>query len=335
MFRKTGGKFVRDLTIALTLIFIANAIAACAVGEPEETELERMLAYLPPVPEHPDFVEAGVSFSNPAELKRLHGFAEDATFENAPEDRGGEFSEVVASAGMCMGLASHIPSFRPQMDLGYNVMAVKRCIGGSGVTVIEGFDPHHVAANLEDRGYDVDEYGDVTTYHFNAENYTGDDRDRELAEMAGQVAVLEEAVIIAATTERLHAALDTRAGRADDLSSTSHYDALAQALGPVVNAVLFSIEEGPRQLMGIGYQEIAQQERYIFLASTHATTEEAQAEGEGLVENLEAHSLANRWQEIGEPTITDFEGGVVLTIALELKDRAPGGIPGELFLVWS
>ena len=331
MFRKTDGKFVRGLAIVLTLIFIASAIAACAAGEPEETELQRMLAYLPPLPEHPNLVEAGVSFSNPAELKRLHGFAEDATFENAPEDRGDEFSEVAKSAGMCVSLGAYIPSFRPQMDLGYNVMAVKRCIGGSGVTVIEGFDPHHVAASLEDRGYDVDEYEGVTTYHFNAENYTGDDMGRKLAEMAGHVAVLEEAVIIAAAPERLHAALDTWAGRADSLSSASDYAALAQALGPVVNAVLFSRED---QSAGIAYQEIAQQERYILLASTHATAEEAQAEGESLVEALEAHRLARRWQEIGEPTITDFEEGVILTIALELKDRAPGGIPGELFLVW-
>ncbi|MDY6875320.1 MAG: hypothetical protein SWK90_03830 [Chloroflexota bacterium] len=334
MFRKIGSKFVRSLAIALTLIFIASAIAACAAGEPEETELQRMLAYLPPLPEHPNSVEASVSFSNPAGLKRLHGFAEDATLENAPEDRGDEFSEVVTSAGMCVSLGAYIPSFRLQMDLGYNVMAVKRCIGGSGVTVIEGFDQHHVAANLEDRGYDVDEYEGVTTYHFNAENYIGDDVDRRLAEMAGHVAVLEEAVITAATPERLYAALDTRAGRVDDLSSTSHYDALAQALGPVVNAVLSSREDGTRRLIGIGYQEITQQERYIVLASTHATAEEAQAEGERLVGNLEAHSLANRWQEIGKPTITDFEEGVILTIALELKDRAPGGIRGELFLVW-
>jgi hypothetical protein len=325
------GKFVRTLAIALTLILIASVIAVCAPSEPEETELQRMLAYLPPLPEHPNIEEAGVSFSNPAELKRQHGFAEDATFKSAPEDRSDEFIKVVESGGMCLGLAGHLVSTRPQMDLGYDVMAVKRCISGSGVTVIEGFDPHHVAVSLEDRGYDVDEYEGVTTYHFNAENYTGDDMGRRLAEMTGHVAVLEEAVIVAAAPERLHAALDTWAGRADSLSSAPHYAALAQALGPVVNAVFFSEED---QSAGIGYQEVAQQERYLLLASIHATAEEAQAEGERLVENLKTHSLANRWQKIGKPTITDLEEGAVLTIALELKDEAAGGIRGELFLVW-
>jgi hypothetical protein len=329
MFRMTGSKFIRNLTIVLTLLFTANAIAACGQGEPEKTELQRMLAYLPPLPEEPGVGEAGISFANPAELKRLHGFAEDATFENNPEDRGDEFLEVVQSA-MCLSLGAHSAALRPQMDLGYNVIAVKRCIGGSGVTVIEGFDPDHVAVSLEDRGYDVDEYEGVTTYHFNAENYTGDDMDRRLAEMTGHVAVLEEVVIVAAATERLHAALDTWAGRADNLSRASHYAALAQALGPVVNAVLFSEKD---QSAGIGYQEVAQ-ERYILLASIHATTEEAQAEGERLVESLKTHSLANRWQEIGKPEITSFEEGAILVITLELKDVVAGGIPGELFLVW-
>jgi hypothetical protein len=335
MFRKSTfwpvGKLIRTLAIALTLILFASVIAVCAPSEPEETELQRMLAYLPPLPEHPSIEEAGVSFSNPGELKRQHGFAEDATFESVSEDRSAEFIKVVESGGMCLGLAAHIVYSRSQMDLGYDVMAVMRCIGGSGVTVIEGFDPHHVAVSLEDRGYDVDDYEGVTTYHFNAENYTGDDMGRKLSEMTGHVAVLEEAVILAAAPERLHAALDTWAGRADSLSSASHYAALAQALGPVVNAVLFSEEE---QSTGTAYQEIAQQERHILLASIHATTEEAEAEGERLVESLKTHSLANRWQEIGEPTLTGFEKGVIVTIALELTDDAHGGIPGELFLVW-
>jgi hypothetical protein len=330
MFRMTDSKFIRSLTMILTLIFITNAIAACGPGEPEKTELQRMLAYLPPLPEDSGVGEAGVSFANPAELKRLHGFAEDATIENHPEDRGDEFLEVVQSAAMCLSLSAHIAAIRPQMDLGYNVMAVKRCIAGGGVTVIEGFDPHHVAASLEELGYDVDEYMDVAAYHFNAENYTGDEVDRKLAEMTGRVAVLERAVIVAATPERLHAALDTWAGRADNLSSDPSYAALARTLGPVVSATLLPIKD---QLAGIGYREIAPQERRIVLASTYATAEKAGAESEKLVESLETHSLADRWQ-VGEPTITDFKGGATLRIALELNQGAPGGIPPELFLVW-
>lgn len=332
------GKFIRNLAIVLTLVCMASAIAACAPGEPEETELQRMLAILPPLPEHPGIGEANVSFSNPAKVKRLHGFAEDATFKDVPEDWRFEFLQVIQLAGLCPSLGVRLtagPSRIPtQMDIGYDIMAVKRCIEGGGVTVMEGdFEPHHVAASLEDLEYDVGEYEGVTIYHFNAENYPGDETDRKFPEQGGHVATLEvEGVVItAATTERLHAALDTWAGRADNLSSNARYAALAQVLGPAVSAVLLPKND---QLEGWGYQEVSEQKRYIVFASTHATVKEAEAEGPRLVEGLEKHRRAHYLQEIGEPTITDFEEEAILMIALELKEWAPGGILGELISWW-
>lgn len=357
-------KFVRSLIIALTLACITSTIVGCTSSEESaKIELPRMLAYLPPLPEQPGLDEVAVSFSNMAELKQLHGFAEDITFDDVPTSMMPGFLEVVESAGICASLDAYIQASRTQMDIGYDVMVVKRCIEGGGVTLMEGdFDLQHVAASLENLGYDVDKYEGITTYHFNAENYTGDEAGRELAKMAGHVAVLKGAVITAATSERLHVALDTWAGRTDNLSSVSQYAALAQALGPAVSARF--LPRGDR-LVGIAYQEITitekesvfypihwpppsrdtppnwwdtrettYQERYIVLASTYVTPKEAKAEGKELVENLETHSLAHCWRAIGEPTITNFEDGAILTIAVALKDDTPGGVPEEMILVW-
>jgi hypothetical protein len=352
----------RGLAIALTLACIAGGIVGCGRGERGETELQRLLAYLPPVPEQPSLNEVVFSFSDLAELKRLHGFEEDLTLERVPKSLLPEFLEAVGSAGVCASLDAHIRTSHTRMDVGYDVTAMKWCIEGGGVTLMGGeFDQRHVAVSLEGLGYNAGEYRGVTTYHFNAETYTGDETGRGLAEMAGHVAVLKGAVITAATSERLHAALDAHSGRVDSLSSAPQYAALARALGPAVSARFLSTGG---QVVGMGYRETAhkersvtsarpgpcagrdapalswkyhetvQRERYIVLASTYATAEEAEAAGERLIKSLETHTQADDWQEIGEPAITDFEGGAMLTITLELENEAPGGIPEELASVW-
>jgi len=374
MFRKSmslhRGKYICGLVIALVLVGIVSVVVSRCSSGGEDLVLSRMLVYLPPLPEPPSPDENGfiVSFSNPAELKQEYGYKEDLMLENAPVSVVDGLLKAIAPAGICASMDVYFETPHTQMDIGYDVMAVKRCIEGGGVTVLEGnFDSKQVTASLESLGYDADQSKGVTTYHFNAANYKGDEVGRELAETAGHVAVLRKAVVVAATAERLQAALDVWKKRAHNLSDTPRYADLAEALGPAVSAGFF-----PRgdQLAGIGYQDFTitedeailqqrsqpsctspgGQERYggqwlgsrneykirrIVLASTYATAEEATAEGERLAESLEAHAYADYWMWTGEPLITESEEGLILTIALELTDDAPGDILEEMIPAWS
>ena len=356
------GEGTRGLVVMLVLACLTSAAVGCSPGR-EEAQLQRLFVYLPPLPEHPSPDEVTVSFSDLAELKRQYGLPEDITFEDAPASLMGELLKVVGLGGICTSIEAHIQVSRARMDLGYDVMAVQRCIEGSGVTWMEGdFDPRQVAASLESLGYDVEDYQGIATYHFNAGKYTGDEAGRKLAEAAGHVAVLKGAVITAATAERLHAALDTWKGRTGGLSSVARYTALVRALGPVVSARVFPVGD---RLAGVGYQESVQkkrsfsahrpgpcegrdapswmwlseerveQTRYVVLASTYASAEEARAGGERLVESLATHALAPYWQKVDEPTVTAFEEGAILALAVELKGEVPADILGQVIAVMS
>jgi len=364
------GKCVRSLIVALALACVASVVAGCSCGKDEipDPEMPRLLAYLPPLPEppNPDENEFIISFSNPAELRLQYGYEEGLMLANMPVSMVDGLLKAVAPAGICADLDVYFQTPRAQMDIGYDVMAVKRCVEGGGVTFLEGdFAPAHVAASLEKLGYSADEYEGVTTYHFDAASYTGDEVGRGLAETAGHVAVLKKTIVTAATAERLHAALDAQAKRAGNLSNTTRYVVLAEALGPSVSAGFL-----PRgdQLAGIGYQAFTVTEddlilqlrsqpsctdphgsesggqwqggrevykiRRIVLAATYATAEEALAEGERLTEAVEAHAYADYWLWPGEPIIADFEGGATLTITLDLADDAPDDILEELIAAW-
>ena len=356
-------RVVRSFVAALVLVCITSAIVGCSSEGSAEIELPRMFAYLPPLLEQSGVDDVAVSFSNLAELKRWHKFPEDLTFDNVPVSMMDDFLEAVESAGMCASLDAHIQAAHTQMDIGYDVMVVQRCIQEGDVTFLEGdFDREHVAASLQNLGYDVDKYEGVTTYHYDAESYTGEKIGRQLAEGVGHVAVLKGLVITAATSEYLHAALDAWAKRTDNLSNTSQYAVLAHALGPAVSARF--LLKGDR-LIGMGYSQITitekesvfspvywpvpsrdtppnwwedigtmVQERTIVFASTHTSPKEARAEGIRLVQNLEAYALAHHYREIGAPTIMVFEDETVLTVAIALADDAPGGIPEEMTSVW-
>jgi len=348
--------------VVLVLACLTSAVVGCSSGK-QEAELERLLVYLPLLPEHPSPGDATISFSDLAELKRQSGFPEDLALEDVPASLMDDLGKVLGLAGVCTSIGAHVRASRTGMDLGYDVMAVRRCIEGSGVTWMEGdFDQWHVAASLEGLGYDVDEYQGVTTYHFNAHKYAGDEAGRELAGMVGHVAVLKGAVVTAAAPERLQAALDAWKGRADNLSGVSRYAALVQALGPVISARLWLVGD---RLVGVGYQETLQKERsfyarrpgpcegrdapswiwtsgesteqtrYIALASTYANAEEASTGGEKLIGSLATHSLAQYWQTVGEPAVTPFEEGAVLSLFLELKGEGPADILGQVISVVS
>jgi hypothetical protein len=373
MFRKPvslhKGKILSGLAVALVLIGIVSVFVICRGSGGQDLELSRMLAYLPPLPEPSSPDENGliVSFSNPAELKQEYGYPEDLLLKKTPVSMIDGLLTAVGPAGICASMDVYFETLDTQMDIGYDVMAVERCIEGGGVTVLEGdFDPKQVAASLESLGYDADQYEGVTTYHFNGVNYKGK-VGRELAEKAGHVAALRKAVVLAATAERLQAALDVWKKRADNLSGTPGYIDLAEALGPSVSAGFF-----PRgdQLAGIGYQDYTitedeailrqrsqpsctspgGQERFggqwlgsrsevkirrILLASTYATAEEATAEEERLAKSLEAHAYADYWLWTGEPVITESEEGTILMVALELTADAPGDIFEEMISAWS
>lgn len=354
---------VRSFVTALVLISFTGAIVGCSPRESAEIELPRMFTYLPPLLEESGVDDVAVSFSNLAELKRWHKFPEDITFDDVPVSMMDDFLEAVESAGMCASLDAHIQTAHTQMDIGYDVMVVQRCIQEGDVTFLEGdFDREHVAVSLQNLGYNVDRYEGVTTYHYDAGSYTGETIGRQLAERVGHVAVLKGLVITAATSEHLHAALDAWAKRTDNLSNISQYGVLAHALGPAVSARF--LLKGDR-LVGMGYGQItitekesvfssvywpvpsrdtppnwwedrgtSVQERYIIFASIHTSPREARAEGIRLFKNLEAHSLAHHYREIGAPTITVLEDETLLTIALALKDETPGGIPEEMASVW-
>jgi hypothetical protein len=351
------------LVTGLVLVCFTSGIVGCSSTEPAEIELARMFAYLPPLLEQSNTDGVAISFSNLAELKRWHKFPEDITFDDVPVSMMDDFLEAVESAGMCPSLGAHIQAGHTQMDIGYDLMVVQRCIQEGDVTFLEtDFDREHVAVSLQNLGYGVDRYEGVTTYHYDAGSYTGEKIGRQLAERVGHVAVLKGLVVTAATSERLHAALDAWAKRTDNLSNTPQYAVLAHALGPAVSArFLF---KGDR-LVGMGYGQVtitekeslfsrvywpvpsrdtppnwwqdigtSVQERTIVFASTHTSTEEARAEGIRLFENLEAHALVHQYREIGAPTIMVLEDEVVLTVAIALKDKTPGGIPEEMASVW-
>ena len=160
---------VRSLVIALTLVCIAGAVAGYCRSRTKEPDLPRLLAYLPPLPEPPTLDENGfiVSFSNPAEMRRQHGFDEGLTLENVPASMMDGFLEAVGPAGICADMDVYFQTSHAQMDIGYDVLAVERCIEGGGVTLLEGdFDSQRIAASLENLGYDVDEYkGGDTSLH--------------------------------------------------------------------------------------------------------------------------------------------------------------------------
>lgn len=373
MFRKAmsmhKGKIIGGLVVALVLTGVVSVLVIRRGSGGQDLELARMLAHLPPLPEPPSPDENGliVSFSNPAELKQEYGYPEDLMLKNAPVSMVDGLLTAVGPAGICASMDVYYETPDTQMDIGYDVMAVERCIEGGGVAVLEGdFDPKQVAASLESLGYDANQVKGVTTYHFNATSYKGD-VGRELAEKAGHVVALRKAVVLAATAERLQTALDVWKKRAQNLSGTPGYAGLAEALGPAVSAGFF-----PRgdQLAGIGYQDYTitedevvlrqrsqpsctspgGQERFggqwlgsrneykvrrILLASTYATAGEAAAEAEKLAESLEAHAYADYWLWTGEPAITESEEGAILTVTLELAADAPGDIFEEMISAWS
>jgi hypothetical protein len=286
-----------------------------------------MLSFLPSLPDHADYSERFVSFSNPGDFKQKHGFAEDAILKDVPQDRLNEFLDIAGV--MCPSVGRLVrEAERPQMVMviGYDVMAVRRCIDGSGVIVVEGnFDTSHIATSLESLGYDTDEVNGFSTYHFNPESFTDEIEEARFAAQAGNIAVVDGLVFTASTKEQLRMALDTWQGQLDNLGNDPQYAAVANALGPVHQAIIYQRENENHQLVGIGYQEISEEKRATRLVLTYSNMEEAKKGREQMTDKLKTHEFTHKW-DVSKLTLIEDEKGPLLIITLRLKDWVPSGI---------
>ena len=346
--------------IAAALAVLLLALAAC--GRPQQpNELPRLLGYLPPLSANADPAEATVSFSELASLKQACQYQEDAALSTMPASQKKPFAACIAPAGLCPSLAAYQQAGL-EMDIGYDVTAVHRCIEGSGVLFLEGaFDTQRVIARLQERSYDASAYEGVNTYHLNDSQYTGTAAERGLAAPVGHVAVVRGGIYLAASPEHLQAALDTWARRSDSLSRNTSYAALVEALGPTIRAVLL-----PRagRLLALGYQQETTRQtvyyskpaapcdgpnapaytwrsrdeialvRNIVVACTAADAADADAEAQRLYTALGALPHAANWELPGRPDVLDTTDPPIARVVLGLQAEAEGGLPDELAGVW-
>jgi hypothetical protein len=336
------------------------ALAACGQPQPSN-ELPRLLGYLPPLPAYADPTEATVSFSELASLKAACGYEEDAALSTMPVSVKKPFAACIASAGLCPTLAAYQQAGL-EMDIGYDVTAVRRCIEGNEVVFLEGtFDAQRVLSPLRERGYAASSYEGVATYHLDAARYTGTTVERWLVAPVGHVAVVRGGVYLAASPERLQDALDTWARRSGSLSRDASYAALVDALGPTVHAVLL-----PRagRLVALGYQqEMTRKEilyakpaapcdgpdapaftwrsrdeialvRNIVVACTAADSADANTEAQRLYAALGARPQAASWEMPDQPDVLGTTQPPIARVVVGLPAEAEGGLPEGLAELW-
>ncbi len=161
--------------------------------------------------------------------------------------------------------------------------------------------------------------------------------------------------------EELQAVLDAHAEREEGLAQDATYEALGREAGQVVNAVLWKTGEGVRDVaheVDVDKEAIVSARpvgpcqsrehtqtawsvledlevtRYIVLLGSYRDAQEAETEGERLMETLQTGTLARHWQEPGAIRVGRMRGGRLLTLRTPLRDDVPAGIAPELLTLW-
>jgi hypothetical protein len=352
----SGGFNLKRTGLFLVLGVLLCALLSGCGGEQTESLLLEMLETLPASTER-------VVFTDLEAMRGHFGIVEEQTLDELQEEHRVAFLSALDTPGLCPTLAAYLDAGSTHLDAGYDLMEVKQCIEGDGVLVLKGlFFPDHTADELATLGYEeVGVHEGRRLYAVDPTGYWGEEEQLALAERYGYVCGLEGFVVMAESAERLQAALDVHAEREEALAQEATYETLGREAGRVVNAVFWTTAEGVR---GVAHEVDVDKEaivsarpvgpcqsrehtqtawsvledlevtRYIVLVGTYRDAQEAETEGERLMETLQTGPLARHWQEPGEVSVGRMRGGRLLTLRTPLRDDTPAGIAPELLTLW-
>ncbi len=242
--------------------------------------------------------------------------------------------------------------------IGFDGMAIDRMvftgiIPPRSFSISEGyFDEELIAGKLADLGYETAEHG-AYTYYTKGEDFNidmGNELSRMVLSSMNRLAVLDDTVVAAPSTEKITTILDTMAGDVPSVIDSAACRALADSLGEVLTAVMttpdrvtspdpnmggipafgFTIPEDwgllhRYEMAAMGLKSDGE-ERTLIISLYYTDAGEAQDDGDVLVRRMESYSLGTQfenmenipltdWLDIGEPTVRSYAGGATLTVS--------------------
>jgi len=353
------------------LIFILIAVATvllpgCAwitgeeTGEhkadriPVTTEFGRVLGFVP----YSFLEEDDIWFGDPGRAKQIYGYEDIKNLDELTKLSNEEIHKVIQDLAGVAGLKTEYNFTEIAPLVGFDSMMIHRTVFSDipppwCFSLMEGdFDEALIGNKLTEQGYEKAEYGTYTYYWKNED--MGIDINSKITQWVmadlNRIALFDNTIVTAPATDIMTGVLDAMSGDEVAVIDNAVCRALADSLGDVISAVIFTpdrlliaFDEGETQLpftftvpegwgtlhqydmAAMGYQDDGE-ERYFLVSLYYMDVEAARSDAGELVKRMESYVLMTPmpnvenialtdWVEVGEAMVQSYPDGATLTVS--------------------